>query len=90
MAPIMLSFLDAIFGRAPRYQAPRTHQRYLAKVGNSIVDCGITGRDLDVRERERRYKMGIPNLYLEPVGPRVTAESARQWERDQRCSPYDR
>lgn len=86
-----MSFFDFLFPKPPRApQAPRTHQRYVAKVGGSVVDCGITSRDLDVRERERRRSMGINNVYLEPVGPRVSESTARQWERDQRCSPYDR
>jgi hypothetical protein len=75
--------------RRPRYVEPRTHQRYLAKVGGVVLDCGITSRDLFTREGERRREMGLPNVYLEPVGTRVTESTARRWERAMRCSPYD-
>jgi hypothetical protein len=59
-------------------------------VGGVQVACGITARDLPVRESERRHRMGIPNLYLEPVGPRVTQDAAEEWERRNRCPPHNR
>lgn len=86
----MMSFLDFLF-REPSYrsaQAPRTHQRYFAIVGGNPVDCGITSRELWERERERRREMRINNVYLVPVGPRVTEAAARRWERRMRCSPF--
>ncbi len=76
------------FRRRRRFQEPRDYQRYVAKDGNTILDCGITSRELDVRQSERRREMNNPRVRLVPVGPRVTEQTAREWEREWRCSPY--
>ena len=69
---------------------PRTHKRYIVlnRRGKEI-DCGITGRDLEVREGERRRGHGDPNLSVKGGGPRVTKEAGKAWEEDRKCSPHD-
>jgi hypothetical protein len=62
-----------------RKRKPRTFIRYVEKVGNKVVGGGITERPLEEREAERRRKQ--PKSHLEKVGPKVTEQTARAWEK---------
>lgn len=58
---------------------PRIWHKYYVKIGNKIVDGGIT-TDPERRgqEREREY----PGSHLFKVGHRTTEEAAREWEKE--------
>lgn len=56
---------------------PRTHTRYDFKKGNKIIHSGIT-KDPERREQEHKDRFGSGKLHK--VGPKVTEESARNWE----------
>ena len=64
----------------------RDHTRYefVAPRTGRIIRKGITRRDPAVRESELRRETGRPQATLRPVGPKVTEESARAWEKRQR------
>ena len=58
---------------------PRTFRRYQGRVDRKIVHGGITERPLDERQQElnRQY----PGIKLTQVGPTVTEQTARDWEK---------
>ena len=58
---------------------PRVWNKYYVKIGNKIVDGGIT-TDLERREGERRRE--YPSSHLYKVGNRTTEEAAREWEKE--------
>ena len=62
-------------------QKPRDTARYNLRRGRKIVHKGITKRPLEERlaEHQQRY----PDATISQVGPRVTEDTARKWERDQ-------
>ena len=68
-------------------QRKRTHYRYELKDGRRVVYRGITN-DLERREREHR-RGGKKFTHLQPVGPAVTMETAKEWE-EQSLSTYRR
>lgn len=55
-----------------------THRYHFIK-GRKIVHRGVTN-DLDRRESEHRQTYGDGKI--KPIGPRVTRESALEWERN--------
>jgi len=57
---------------------PRETYKYLVKVGNKVLDGGIT-TDLTRREPERQRE--YPGSHLYKVGRRTTEEGARKWEK---------
>ena len=59
---------------------PRDTIKYLVKIGNRVVDGGIT-KDLERREGERQRE--YPGSHLFKVGNRTTEEAARDWEKEQ-------
>ena len=63
-----------------RKQNPRNFTRYVVKTGNKILHGGITERPLE--ERAEEHKRRWPNSHVNKVGPKVTEETARQWEKD--------
>ena len=58
----------------------RDTYKYLVKIGNKVVDGGIT-TDLERREKERQRE--YPESHLFKVGIRTTEEGARKWEKEQ-------
>lgn len=56
---------------------PRDTIKYQVKIGNKVVDGGIT-KDLERREQERQRE--YPGSHLFKVGNRTTEEAARDWE----------
>jgi len=58
---------------------PRDTYKYYVKIGNKIVDGGIT-TDLERREQERQRE--YPGSHLYKVGNRTTEEAAREWEKE--------
>ena len=58
----------------------RDTYKYLVKVGNKVVDGGIT-TDLARREQERQRE--YPGSHLYKVGHRTTEEAAREWEKEE-------
>ena len=58
---------------------PRDTYKYYVKIGNKIVDGGITN-DLERREQERQRE--YPGSHLYKVGRRTTEEAARDWEKE--------
>ena len=56
----------------------RDKYKYYVKIGNKIVDGGITS-DLERREKERQREYLGSHLYK--VGNRTTEEAARDWEK---------
>ena len=54
------------------------------------LHCGRTSRHLHVREGEHRRKFDEPDGYAVAVEEGLSWEDAGQWERENRCSPYDR
>ncbi len=68
----------------------RNYARYIVLNNRGReIDCGITRREISVRERERRREHGNSQLRLQKVGPRVTKQTALAWEADRTCSPHD-
>lgn len=61
-------------------QAPRNHTRYEVRQYRRIVHRGITTRTLE--ERLAEHQRVWPNATISKVGPKVTEETARQWEKD--------
>ena len=59
---------------------PRTFTRYVVKLGNKTVYGGITERPL--KERTAEHKGKWPNSHVKKVGPKVTEETARKWEKE--------
>lgn len=60
----------------------RDTARYHLYRGRTIIRSGITN-DTDRREREHQREYG-EDVRLEKVGPKVTRETAREWEAKQR------
>jgi len=60
-------------------QSPRNFTRYVVKVGNTIKHGGITERPLEERAGEHLAKW--PGAHVNKVGPKVTEETAREWEK---------
>ena len=58
----------------------RDTYKYQYKIGNKIVHGGITKRPID--EREAEHQQEWPNGHILKVGPKVTEESAREWEQE--------
>lgn len=58
---------------------PRIWHKYYVKIGNRIVDGGIT-TNLERREQERKREYRGSHLFK--VGNRTTEEAARQWEEE--------
>ena len=58
---------------------PREWYKYYVKIGNEIMDGGIT-TDLERREQERQRE--YPGSHLYQVGRRTTEEAARDWEKE--------
>lgn len=59
---------------------PRTFRRYQGRVGREIVHGGISERLLDERQEELNRK--YPGIKLTQVGPAVTEQTARDWEKE--------
>ena len=59
---------------------PRTFRRYIVRVNRKIVHGGITERTVEERAAEHRRKW--PNATVRQVGPAVTEETGRKWEKD--------
>ena len=57
---------------------PRKHTRYDFKKGNKIIHSGIT---IDPKRREREHKKRFGGGHFVKVGPKVTEDSAREWEK---------
>jgi hypothetical protein len=57
---------------------PRDTIKYHVKIGNRVVDGGITN-DRERREKERQRE--IPGSHLAQVGRRTTKEAGREWEK---------
>ena len=60
---------------------PRNHTRYDFKKGNRIIHSGIT-KVPERREREHKNRFGGGRLVK--VGPKVTEDTARKWEKTKR------
>ena len=60
---------------------PRNTTRYQVRVNRRIVHGGITERTLEERLAEHKQKFG-PNATISQVGPKVTEETGRKWEKD--------
>ena len=58
----------------------RDTYKYFVKIGNKVMDGGIT-KDLERREQERQRE--YPGSHLYKVGNRTTEEGARKWEKDE-------
>jgi hypothetical protein len=58
--------------------ATRDTYKYLVKIGNKVMDGGITN-DLERREKERQRE--YPGCHLYKVGIRTTEAGARRWEK---------
>ena len=58
--------------------AERNTYKYHLKKGGKIIHRGITN---DLNRREAEHQVQFPGSKLEPMGPRVTRESALKWER---------
>lgn len=63
--------------------AQRNWYRYDFKVGDVIRHSGIT-QDLERRETEHRNRW--PGGRIVPVGPAVSEETAREWEKTKQKS----
>ena len=63
-----------------RKQSPRTFTRYVVKVERKTVHGGITERPLEERAEEQKRKW--PSGNIKKVGPKVTEETARKWEKE--------
>jgi len=61
-------------------QSPRDFTRYVVRVKRKIVHGGITQRPLEERAAEHKAKW--PNATVQKVGPKVTEETARVWEKE--------
>ena len=57
---------------------PRNWYRYDYKIGNKIRHSGITK---DPERREGEHKARWPGGHLKLVGPAVTEDTAREWEK---------
>ncbi len=62
---------------------PRDWTRYHHKKGNKISHSGIT-KDPERREGEHKRRFGGGRLVK--VGPKVTEDTARKWEKTKRKS----
>ena len=60
---------------------PRKFTRYQVRSKRKIVHGGITERTLEERLSEHRQEW--PNATITKVGPKVTEETARKWEKDE-------
>ena len=60
-------------------QKPRNYSRYKVRVGRTVVHGGITE---DPERREQEHQQKWPKAKLTTIGPKVTEESARKWEKD--------
>lgn len=60
-------------------QAPRTFTRYQVRVNRVIVHGGITERTVEQRLAEHQRKW--PEATISKVGPKVTEDTARKWEK---------
>lgn len=58
-------------------------------LSGDLLHCGRTRRPLRFREREHRRRFGEPDGYAVKAGPKRSWKSAGEWERANRCSPYD-
>ena len=63
-----------------RKQSPRNFTRYVVKVQRKTVHGGITERPLEERAAEHKGKW--PSGKVKKVGPKVTEETAREWEKE--------
>ena len=66
---------------------PRVTHRYVLRDGRQIVQFGVTD-DLD-RRRDEHQADGKKFTTMTPVGPRVTRDSALEWEQS-KIEAYDR
>ena len=53
--------------------------KYVFKVGNKIVQGGITN---DLERREQEHRRSWPKGHIVRVGLRTTEEAAREWEQE--------
>lgn len=58
----------------------RTFRRYQGRVGRETVHGGITERSLE--ERQQELNQEYPGIKLTQVGPAVSEETARIWEKE--------
>ena len=58
---------------------PRDTYRYHLKQGNKVVHRGVTN---DLSRRQAEHQDEFPGTKIKQMGPRVTRETALQWERD--------
>lgn len=63
--------------------ALRTHYRYDYLVGGTIRHSGIT---INPDQREQQHRSRWPGGHLRVAGPRVTENTAREWEKTKRKS----
>ena len=61
-------------------QVPQNFTRYIVKVKNKNVHGGITERPLEERTKEHQKKW--PNCRVVKAGPKVSEETAREWEEE--------
>ncbi len=59
---------------------PRNFTRYQVREKRRIVHGGITSRTLEERLAEHREEW--PDATISKVGPKVTEETARKWEKE--------
>ena len=59
--------------------ADRDTYRYHMKQGKRIVHRGITN---DPERREREHQQEHPGSKMRMIGPRISRDSALQWERE--------
>ncbi len=62
---------------------PRNYYRYDYRVGGKIRHSGITKKP---DQREQQHQTRWPGGHLSVVGPAVTEETAREWEKTKRKS----
>lgn len=61
-------------------QKPRDFTRYVVREHRRIVHGGITTRTLE--ERLAEHQQEWPDATITKIGPKVTEETARDWEKD--------
>ena len=62
-------------------QKPRDTSRYNLRLNRKIIHKGITKRPLE--ERLAEHQKEHPGATISKVGPKITEDAAREWERNQ-------
>ena len=58
----------------------RNIYKYHYKIGNKIIESGITN---DLERREQEHQRQHPEGHIKQVGRRTTEDAARKWEESQ-------